>query len=183
MTSHPKTLPEQGSNDDDGGAIARVDADLMITQVTSDDVLLGRGAGMYNHVGNVHFRDAVETRKDEYHSTTNERKREIARQVLSEVLRRGGRFLQLTSDGAHYETVDETRALNKCFHDLRGKKKGESDVSAQVSFSIQVGLICTCIVVYGSGSLFLLFGWRLLHFFSARSNEINRVIQKEFPGR
>mmetsp|Transcript_28469 Transcript_28469/g.51585 ORF Transcript_28469/g.51585 Transcript_28469/m.51585 type:complete len:306 (+) Transcript_28469:155-1072(+) len=99
-------------------------ADNLITDVNPNDILLGRGSGVNSNVGNVRFRDVVDQRRDEYCGATKEQKREIARQVLNEVHRRGGRFLQLNAHIAGaYEKVSESKALGKCFHALREKKK------------------------------------------------------------
>ena len=62
-------------------------------ELTDNDVLLGRGA--VNHKGNLQFREIIAGRKSEY---LNVRKRQhkdwIARQVMSAVAKKGGRFLQ-----------------------------------------------------------------------------------------
>lgn len=67
----------------------------VITKLTQNDVLFGRGAPIINYEGNVRFRALVSTRKKEYNSTGRHQiKDEIARQIVMEVKRRNGRFLR-----------------------------------------------------------------------------------------
>ena len=67
----------------------------VITQLTLNDILMGRGAPIINYEGNVRFRALVSTRKKEYNSTGRHQiKDEIARQIVLEVKRRNGRFLR-----------------------------------------------------------------------------------------
>lgn len=67
----------------------------VITKLTQNDILLGRGAPIINYEGNVRFRALVSTRKTEYNSTGRHQiKDEIARQIVMEVKRRNGRFLR-----------------------------------------------------------------------------------------
>jgi hypothetical protein len=70
-------------------------ASNVITKLTQNDILLGRGAPIINYEGNVRFRALVSTRKKEYNSTGRHQiKDEIARQIVLEVKRRNGRFLR-----------------------------------------------------------------------------------------
>jgi hypothetical protein len=67
----------------------------VITKLTQNDILLGRGAPIINYEGNVRFRALVSTRKTEYNSTGRHQiKDEIAREIVMEVKRRNGRFLR-----------------------------------------------------------------------------------------
>ena len=69
-----------------------------VLKVQPDDVLLGRGSGPNDHVGNIKFRDLVHERKAEYLSTNHRQtKALIAKDIVDQVYRRGGRFLKKLS--------------------------------------------------------------------------------------
>mmetsp|Transcript_9954 Transcript_9954/g.24834 ORF Transcript_9954/g.24834 Transcript_9954/m.24834 type:complete len:618 (-) Transcript_9954:1517-3370(-) len=69
-----------------------------VLQVQPDDVLLGRGSGPNDHVGNIKFRDLVHERKAEYLSTNHRQtKALIAKDIVDQVYGRGGRFLKKLS--------------------------------------------------------------------------------------
>lgn len=68
---------------------------ILVTKLTLNDVLLGRGAPFINYQGNIRFRELVRTRKAEYIATGKHQvKDEIAREILEEIVRRRGRFLR-----------------------------------------------------------------------------------------
>jgi hypothetical protein len=67
----------------------------VITELRSNDVMMGRGAGMIHNMGNVRFRELVATRKEEYvRAERNHKKQTIAKQILAEIARRNGRFVR-----------------------------------------------------------------------------------------
>ena len=81
-----------GDTSSDSSRISNV---IVVTKITKNDILLGRGAPIINYVGNVSFRALVNTRKNEYNSTGRHQiKDEIARQIVLEVKQRNGRFLR-----------------------------------------------------------------------------------------
>ena len=66
-----------------------------VLEVMPDDVLLGRGSGPNDHVGNIKFRDLVQERKVEYLSTNHRQtKAIIAKDIVDQVYQRGGKFLK-----------------------------------------------------------------------------------------
>lgn len=66
-----------------------------VLEVLSHDVLLGRGSGPNDHVGNIQFRDLIHGRKSEYLSTNHRQtKALIAKEIVDQVYQRGGRFLK-----------------------------------------------------------------------------------------
>jgi len=66
-----------------------------VLEVLQHDVLLGRGSGPNDHVGNIKFRDLVHERKSDYLSTNHRQtKALIARDIVDQVYARGGRFLK-----------------------------------------------------------------------------------------
>jgi hypothetical protein len=66
-----------------------------ITQLNQNDVLFGRGSGPNDHEGNIRFRTLVGERKAEYMATNHRQtKAKIAREIVSAVLDKNGRFLK-----------------------------------------------------------------------------------------
>lgn len=77
-----------------------------VTVLQPNDVIMGRGAPTIQYKGNIMFRELISTRKVEYMKAGRHRiKRDIARQILDEINRRGGRFLRKVDNRA------EARAL------------------------------------------------------------------------
>lgn len=106
----------------------------MSTMPQFHDVLLGRGTGQNEYIGNRRFRSFVETRKDEYLGTrSNKEKNRIAEEILDHICAQGGRFLRLSDeyvrrdgcivveDGIWYVAPDDV-ALEKCKQMLREKR-------------------------------------------------------------
>lgn len=93
---------------------------------TNTDVLLGRGGGINNHIGNRVFRDWVRERKDDYNlAPSKTEKTRVAKEVMERVHSQSppGRFLQKDpsagSSGGWWVEVDELRALSKTSQALR----------------------------------------------------------------
>lgn len=116
---------------------------MYVSQVSAQDVLLGRGTGPNDHIGNCTFRDEVEKRKEEYNRTDNRISKEIIiRQTIAQVKARHGRFLKkrakkeivargLTSD-VLYEVVTDISALayktRQAFRYCHRKKHDDSSL-------------------------------------------------------
>ena len=87
----PKTPTGEGATATPAAAAAAV----YITEPGPDDVLLGRGAPIINYVGNVKFRTLVRSRKNDYITSGRHKiKDKVAKSILREIQRRGGRFLK-----------------------------------------------------------------------------------------
>jgi len=108
-----------------------------VTELNPHDVLLGRGSGSNDWIGNQHFRDIVKLRSKEYTSTEkHKRKKEIAKEVLDCIRAAGGRFLRhdenvesvysIVEDGTWYE-CDENASLEKCKQALRQHRPDASE--------------------------------------------------------
>jgi hypothetical protein len=80
---------------------------IIVANVTENDVLLGRGATIINHVGNQRFHQLVLDRKQEYNSTWRHQiKDAIARKIFVFITeQRNGRFLR------RIDSVYEAQAL------------------------------------------------------------------------
>jgi hypothetical protein len=103
------TLP---SNDNDEQeptplALQPTTEPIIVANVTENDVLLGRGATIINHVGNQRFHELVLDRKQEYNSTWRHQiKDAIARKIFVFITeQRNGRFLR------RIDSVYEAQAL------------------------------------------------------------------------
>lgn len=105
----------------------------IVTHLTTNDILMGRGAPLTYYEGNIKFRELVQPQKAEYVSSKNQnKKQQIAMQLYVDVERRGGRFLQKVPPrdaamrdvpvGAQaWYTVSQEVALEKIKQALREK--------------------------------------------------------------
>lgn len=99
----------------------------LITHAGHHDVLLGRGGGTNNHVGNKNFRQLVNENKRRYIESSKVEKPKIARDVVEiwQNLDPPGRFLQKISGGSKskestvYEEVSLKKAREKASQCLR----------------------------------------------------------------
>ena len=114
--------------------------------LNSNDVLLGRGTGTNQYIGNLKFRALVEERKGEYsYSGRHGAKARIAKDVLDYIKSEGGRFLQVSEDqeivdrivedGTWY-VVDDKIALEKCKQALRQEPTGAAGAGALSRVSV-----------------------------------------------
>ena len=72
----------------------------LVHKINQFDVLTGRGSGPYEQAGNVHFRELVARRKEEYlalNQRDSKMKNQIAKEIAEEVRSKGGRFLKKIS--------------------------------------------------------------------------------------
>jgi len=93
-----------------------------VLEVMTDDVLLGRGSGPNDHVGNIKFRDLVHERKAEYLSTNHRQtKAMIAKDIVDQVYARGGRFLKKLS------AVESDKMLPRLLADRNAMDDSEND--------------------------------------------------------
>jgi hypothetical protein len=109
----------------------------LITSLDHNDVILGRGAGPSQFIGNLRFRSRVEERQEEYLSLKAHKhptKARISRDLVDQTHALGGRFLKpVRSDSPEevwYEVADSV-AVEKCKQALRDhrRKEGPSDVN------------------------------------------------------
>lgn len=114
----------------------------LVTSVNPNDVILGRGSGPSQFIGNKRFRSIVEQHQGEYNSIrghqNSEHKTIISKKIVEEVHALGGRFLRYIEgetpvagaleEEAIWLEVEESVALEKCKQALRDyrKKKGSS---------------------------------------------------------
>lgn len=115
-----------------------------VTEFHPADVFLGRGAPHVNYEGNCKFRELVQSRRHEFcRAERRRRKSAIAREILTELRRRGGRFLRKLETAAQAEelgipdgqdawvVVSDADALKKIKQSLRHKAKARSTDMAE----------------------------------------------------
>ncbi|KAL3931867.1 MAG: hypothetical protein SGBAC_011110 [Bacillariaceae sp.] len=93
-----------------------------VHQITSIDILLGRGRGFQNHTGNKRMRNIVENYKMRYHSLNRMDKRKMVQQVYDKVIEGGARFLKKLENEEAWVVVDLPIALQKVSHTMRCRK-------------------------------------------------------------
>merc|ERR1712232_205022 len=117
---------------------------------TLNDVLLGRGAGINGHQGNVNFRAMVKAHQNEYLAAiTNIQKYLIVMDILQAVrsLSPPGRFItQETSTGLWYDVGDE-KARRKIGQALRENassiRKTNNKKNDDTTFDVRQSLVLT----------------------------------------
>ena len=87
---------------------------------SSKDVLVGRGPRIKNHIGNESYRSILQSKYEQYNSSSISQKREIAFEVIEAVHAYGGRFL-IPTKNCWIESDSETaRAkVSIAFRDVR----------------------------------------------------------------
>mmetsp|Transcript_40361 Transcript_40361/g.84006 ORF Transcript_40361/g.84006 Transcript_40361/m.84006 type:complete len:310 (-) Transcript_40361:396-1325(-) len=113
--------------------------------ISSDDVLMGRGARATENEGNVRFRQVVRSRLRDYLTAPRrQEKDQIAREILAIVKSRNGRFLRKVESmdesqgGSDYVAVEDDVALLKVKQALRDQKLEEANsVSSASDLSIE----------------------------------------------
>lgn len=106
----------------------------LVTKLNFHDVLMGRGAPAIDNEGNVRFRRLVHGRRGEYAAASKRsEKDQIAREIVSSIREKGGRFLKKLEDpdlsrnldapegSDAWITVDEETVLTKTKQALRDK--------------------------------------------------------------
>jgi hypothetical protein len=82
-----------------------------------NDVLLGRGKGPYQYIGNITYRSLMERHFDTYNDSSNEDKKRITKDIVDTIKESSGRFLK--DDGAGWEVVADDVARLKVSHAFR----------------------------------------------------------------
>ncbi len=94
----------------------------MITDLQENDVLFGRGNGNAFFSGNINFRRVAGNHRDAYANLAKVNRKELAHQVLKEMIQLDppSRFLQPSGNG--FVEVSEERVIEKICQILREKK-------------------------------------------------------------
>ena len=79
----------------------------VITQLTVNDVILGRGSPATGHIGNIRFREVIRSLLPQYKATTKRAEKDrLARQVIDIVRSRQGRFVRRVESPAEADSLD-----------------------------------------------------------------------------
>jgi hypothetical protein len=89
------------------------------------DVLLGRGRGYFNHVGNVRYRALIDDLMDRYEAALKKGKQEITDGIINNIHGMGGRFLK-DHDGV-WIPIDEKATRKKIGHSFRALRTPKAD--------------------------------------------------------
>jgi hypothetical protein len=96
--------------------------DFNITNITFDDVLLGRGNNLVTYEGNIRYRKVILMYRDRYIAAGRIEKGQIAKKVIETVWSRGGRFLESkNNDQRIWREAELPRLLEKATQALREK--------------------------------------------------------------
>ena len=110
---------------------------IAMTEILPSDVLMGRGKLVHHHMGNVVFRNEVKDRSGEFQVQCSLARDTIARDILENVHRRGGRFLRpiARGDASQWEICPIRLALTKVKQALRDAIRLESSTATRTSSS------------------------------------------------
>mmetsp|Transcript_31408 Transcript_31408/g.75735 ORF Transcript_31408/g.75735 Transcript_31408/m.75735 type:complete len:518 (+) Transcript_31408:81-1634(+) len=86
------------------------------------DILLGRGAGMMQHPGNIRFREFLELYQDKYDRAQRNRRGKVAAEVVATLTNQGVRFLQVDGHG-DWVNSDPAKAEEKVGQLFRSRRK------------------------------------------------------------
>jgi hypothetical protein len=75
------------------------------------DILFSRGGCNWSHVGNIHFRTILETRRVQHLSSTNEMKSRIIHEVVASLQSEGCRFLNWDRNSGWWEKIADPVAI------------------------------------------------------------------------
>jgi len=108
---------------------------ILVNDLTSVDILLGRGGLSNNHEGNLWFRDLVSHYRTAYHRSAKGQKKLLAQNLCLYVRRSGGRFLAKDEGDARSAVVcffecGDGRAQAKCAQALREVGSSEGRTSS-----------------------------------------------------
>ena len=93
--------------------------EIYIEHLNKNDVLCGRGGATNSHVGNRNFRALVKEYQDKYLSAKKKDKPTVASEVVSEIRKRGGRFLEKVKDVGLWRDIGDKKAMEKTSQALR----------------------------------------------------------------
>ena len=106
------------SNEDDSNPTA-----IVIVPATQD-ILLGRGKSLQNHVGNVRFRHVIEIHADQYEKADKFAKTLLAEKVVGILQKSGARFLKKDKVG-WIQVTDPSLIREKVSHGFRNRRLGK----------------------------------------------------------
>lgn len=155
LVDHPTAgapLTVRGQNDELASILSVVErletvkpSAIGLSETKDADVLSGRGGGTNLHPGNRYFRQLIVSHSSSYDKATKSKKPLVARDVVQQIRRRGGRFLRKDStDGLFYEIGDDlarekaSQAFRHRTFELRKQKEGSHNEAAEPDATRQI---------------------------------------------
>ena len=133
----PETCPSRTSVDQDWPELAHLDLENVPEEVPGPhDILMGEWTiEVKQHLGNIHYRQLVEEKVEEYYATRSTKiKGKIRNYVIERLRELGGRFLTREGGQGWREIEDEKlvqKRVNQAFRNYRRKYDGE-DLDQQI---------------------------------------------------
>jgi hypothetical protein len=124
-----KTIASNNTSIDDGDCI-------FFRELGQNDVLLGRGTGPNENIGNVRFRSLVRDSMQTHRFSTPDEKSELAKKIVNTVKARNGRFMKQVNTrkncGNIFVEIPDKVSLDKTKqsfrHQLRADAKGDKEI-------------------------------------------------------
>ena len=121
-----RTQERQRTNDDTEDSNSS--RSIRMTIPKNCDILLGRGKGYFNHVGNIKYRNIIEDNKEKYDRETKEGRQKVAEGIVAIVHGYGGRFLKDDGDGV-WVRIDDKSARRKVSHSFRALRSASHRIN------------------------------------------------------
>ena len=118
IVSHQQLLSTESSSFSDMSSENQI-PDLLITDVSSRDVLCGRGGNVNKHPGNRIFRELIKKNQDIYLKAKKKLKPLIARSIVDTIHKKKGRFLKMDTVTCAFYEIKDGKAREKTAQALR----------------------------------------------------------------
>ena len=89
-----------------------------------NDVIFGRGRGLYNHAGNIRLGKLIDNMMGKYDCVSNKDKKAITEMIVNAIKKYSGRFLK--DDETGWVEVDDVVARSKVSHLFRSKRRSRT---------------------------------------------------------
>jgi hypothetical protein len=125
----------QGRDEQARSSEQRTDEEVLVSELSTHDVLLGRGTGPNENQGNKILRSLVAQFQEEYDQAQSRKGRhDVAMQTLQEIKKSEGRFLERASLGSSGEDDDGGGAVH---YVMVGDKKAICKIKQAFRYNIQ----------------------------------------------
>ena len=100
---------------------------ISVSQPTDTDILLGRGRGNFRHPSNRRLLRIFQEQNQRYRGAKKSEKSDIAKEIVRDIQRQGGRFLKRGDNGISWYVVKDREAFRKVCHGIRDIPKSDGD--------------------------------------------------------
>lgn len=119
MSVNKENLQQKDTNQEHG-SVCTESASKAVDVPDENDILLGRGAGVNSHPGNVHYRKLIQNYKVQYVNSDPAQKKLIMKHVFN-IVKQTGRFLRLDPSTEEWTIVSDEESKKKVGQALREK--------------------------------------------------------------